>query len=45
MDGTDEVRDVIEQVVQHLEAALEAEDMDEVKYHLRQALQMLRIHE
>lgn len=41
MAGTSERGDETEPVVQHLETALEAEEMTEVKYHLRQALQLL----
>lgn len=35
--------DETDRIVQHLEAALESEDVDEVDYHLRHALQLLGI--
>ena len=45
MAGTDETVNETERVIQHLEAALETEEMDEVDYHLRHALQLLGIDE
>lgn len=41
MAGTDDQQPKEKGAVQHLENALEAEEMDEVNYHVRQALQLL----
>lgn len=45
MAGTDDGLDDSEQLTEHLKAALDAEEMDEVNFHLRHALQLLGIRE
>lgn len=43
MSQSDEQSQEIEDAIQYLQKALEEDDMDEVHYHIRQALQFLDI--